>query len=431
MSIASSAARPLQRDLFGIEHVFEAYRDKPDQPLTNAQLYKAISDKAGVSAGVFEERMPVGKSGQLHSLAGRRARWFQQNLRKQGIVESVKGQRGVWRLTEQAKRELHPAKKHVKLLGYSTDLGVAIWGASEDIFKGLDVPLSLILTSPPYAIQNSRAYGNPDERAIVGFICGVLEPVIEALAEDGSLVINTTQDVFLKGSPARSTYLERLVLTICDRFGLSLCERLVWNNPSKAPGPMQWASRTRQQLNVGYEPVLVFCNNPAKWKADNRRVLQPHSDKHLKLMASGGEKRIASYSDGAYKIREGSFGRITEGRIPKNVITFGQRCRYGIQYNKACKELGIPAHGAGMPFTVPEFLIQWLTEPGDTVADVFGGRGMTGLAAEMLGRRWMIGENQLEYIRGGAELFRDRPGFHLNPAIEMGFLMRQLTGGVV
>ena len=427
----SAVAKPYQRDMFGIEHVIEAYSQKPGKPLTNAQLYKAISEIAGVNPAVFEERHPIGKSGQRHSLAARQARWFQQSLRRMNVVEGVKGQRGVWRLTDEAKRELHPAKKGVKLMGYCTDLGVAIWGASEDIFKRLDVPISLAFTSPPYALSKARKYGNPDERAIVSFVCDVLEPVVEALAEDGSLVINTTQDIFLPASPARSTYLERLVLTICDRFDLHLMERVVWSNPSKAPGPIQWASKTRQQLNVGYEPILVFSKNPLRWKADNRRVLQPHTERHQKLMAAGGEKREASYSDGAYKIREGSFGRVTEGRIPKNVITFGQRCRYGIQYNKACKELGLPAHGAGMPFTVPEFMIQWLTEPGDTVVDVFGGRGMTGLAAEIHGRPWMIGENQLEYIRGGAELFRGRPGFQLNPAIEMGFLMRQLAGGTL
>jgi DNA modification methylase len=424
----SAAAKPYQRDMFGIEHVVEAYRGRPDQPLTNAQLYKAISEIAGVSPAVFEERQPIGKSGQRHSLAGRKARWHQQSLRRMGVLEGVKGKRGVWRLTEEAKRELHPAKSGVKLLGYSTDLGVAIWGESQDIFRRLDVPVSLIFSSPPYALRKARNYGNPDEREIVAFICEILAPVIEALAHDGSLVLNVSQDIFMQNSPARSTYLERLVLTICDRFGLHLTERLVWSNPSKAPGPIQWASKTRQQLNVGYEPILVFCRNPLAWKADNRRVLQPHTERHQKLMAAGGEKREASYSDGAYKIREGSFGRVTEGRIPKNVLTLGQRCRYGIQYNKACKELGIPSHGAGMPFTVPEFMIQWLTEPGDMVIDPFGGRGMSGLAAELLGRRWMIGENQLEYIRGGAELFRGRPGFQLNPAIEMGFLMRQLAG---
>lgn len=33
----------------------------------------------------------------------------------------------------------------------------------------------------------------------------------------------------------------------------------------------------------------------------------------------------------------------------------------------------------------------------------------------------MCGEMMLQYIRGGAELFRDRPGFYLNPQIDHAF----------
>ncbi|ORE41788.1 site-specific DNA-methyltransferase [Pseudomonas aeruginosa] len=411
-----------RREHFGTDDLLKAYQIDEDAELSNAELYNRLAEGAGLRAGAFQEKSPVGKSRANHSLIAREARWLQQDLKAMGILTRVDGRRGVWKLTEKGKRNLHASKPGVKLLGYSTSLGVAIWGASEEVFRGVDIPISLCLTSPPYCLagSSSRAYGNPCEKEIVNFICNVLEPVVEALQEDGSIVVNTTNDAFIRNSPARSTYLERLVLTICDRFQLHLMERLVWES-SKPPGPMQWASRTRQQLNVAYEPILVFSKNPLRWKADNRRVLQPHSEQHLKLIARGGENRQASYSDGAYRIRPGSYSNPTAGRIPKNILKYGQRCRYGIQYRKACTELGLPVHGAGMAFKVPEFLIQWLTEPGDHVVDVFGGRGMTALAADMLNRTWMIAENQLEYIRGGAELFRGRPGFELNPDIEAAF----------
>lgn len=68
-----------------------------------------------------------------------------------------------------------------------------------------------------------------------------------------------------------------------------------------------------------------------------------------------------------------------------------------------------------------DFLIRFLTEERDLVVDPFGGRLMTGLAADLLNRYWMCGEMMLQYIRGGAELFRDRPGFYLNPQIEHAF----------
>ncbi|CRN65276.1 Modification methylase PvuII [Pseudomonas aeruginosa] len=405
-----------QLELF--EAVRSAYQKMPDVPLDNEGLYNHVAQAVGISKQELSMRTPVGTSGQLHSLKRREIRWCQQTLKHLKLIERVHGERGVWRLTEGAKRDLHAAKKGVKLLAFSTDLGVAIWGAAADTFKRLEVPITLCFTSPPYALRKSRAYGNPDEHGIVDFICENLEPIIENLAEDGSLVLNVSNDIFEEGLPSRSTYLERLVLAVCDRFDLKLMERFVWHNPSKLPGPIHWVSKTRQHLNVSYEPVLWFAKSPLKVKSDNRRVLQPHSDRHIRLMAQGGEKRAAEYGDGAYKLKPGSFGKWTEGKIPKNVLTLGHSCAVNRDYRQSATELGLPLHGAGMPLSLPEFLIQFLTEPGDLVVDPFGGRIVTGLAAEMLGRAWLCTEIMLEYIRGGAELFRQYPGFWLNPYLK-------------
>ncbi|ASJ88741.1 site-specific DNA-methyltransferase [Pseudomonas aeruginosa] len=412
---------PGQGELFSVEQIANIYRSKPDVPLTNAALYDIISSQLGVSSEAMNSTAPVGASGQRHSLVRRAVRFTQQSLKHMGLIERVSGERGVWRLTQEAKRDLNAAKPGVKLLGFRTDLGLAIWGSSGDIFKRLTVPITLAFTSPPYPIRKGRNYGIFDDREIVDFICSTLEPVVEALAEDGSLVLNLSNDCFNPGMPSRSTYLERLTLEICDRFGLHLMDRIIWENPSKAPGPVRWASMTRQQLNVGYEPVLWFSPNPAKCKSDNRRVLKPHTERHLQLIKQGGEQRTASYSDGAYKLKPGSFGGQTAGTIPKNVLTRGHRCAYGLQHRQIAEELGLPAHGAPMPFSVPEFLIQFLTEEGDLVVDPWAGRNMTSLAAEMLGRAWMSGELMLQHIRTGAELFRSRPGFWLNPQVEQAF----------
>ena len=415
-------AAPVQADLFGIDQIASVYKSLPEAALDNATLYKMVTQKLGLPDDALNDKSPVGTSGEMHNLARRRIRWFQQTLKQQRVLERVKGERGVWRLTEEAKRDLHAAKPGVKLLGFSTDLGVAIWGPSGDIFKRLNVPVTLICSSPPYPLSSSRAYGNPSEREIVDFICNTLEPVIEALAEDGSLVLNVSNDIFLPGMPARSTYVERLVLEICDRFNpMYLMDRLCWLNLSKLPGPIAWASKTRQQLSTAYEPLLWFARNPLKVKSNNNRVLEPHSEKHLKLMQAGGEQRVTNYGDGAYRLKVGSFGAITEGRIPKNVISRGHRCAHGLRHRQASIDLGLPTHGAGQPLSIPEFMIRFLTEEGDLVLDPFAGRNMTSLAAELNNRRWISGELNLEYIRTGAELFRGRPGFQLNPQIEQAF----------
>lgn len=416
----AKATAPGQGDLFGVEQIAQIYKDHPNSALNNEALYRLVASRAGLGVGALDERVPVGASGQMHSIARRKIRWSQQSLKHMGVLCRVNGERGIWRLTEEAKRELNAAKPGVKVLGFRTDLGVAVLGRSADIFKNLEVEVNLVVTSPPYALARPRRYGNPSQSEIVAFIMETLEPIIEKLADDGSLVVNVSQDIFMPGSPARSTYLERLVIALEDA-GLSLMDRICWANLSKAPGPIQWASKTRQQLNVAWEPLLWFAKNPLRVKADNRRVLEPHTERHLKLIAAGGERREASYSDGAYRLKPGSYGAPTVGRIPRNVLMRGHRCAYGIQYNRAAQALGLPVHGAGQPLSIADFLIRFLTEEQDLVVDPFSGRQMVGLAAELLNRAWMCGEMMLQYIRGGAELFRDRPGFYLNPQIEQAF----------
>jgi site-specific DNA-methyltransferase (cytosine-N4-specific) len=46
---------------------------------------------------------------------------------------------------------------------------------------------------------------------------------------------------------------------------------------------------------------------------------------------------------------------------------------------------------------LPTFFIKLLTMPGQIVVDPFGGTGTTGLAAERLGRRWLVTEIDSKY----------------------------------
>lgn len=169
--------------------------------------------------------------------------------------------------------------------------------------------------------------------------------IVERLAPGGNLVLNVGQDVFEKGVPSRSLYIERITLALHDRLGLSLMDRLVWDNPCKPPGPIQWASIHRKQLNVGYEFALWFTNDPSRVISNNQAVLQPHTEQHQKLMARGGVTRSSRHSDGACSLREGkSYSRQTPGRIPTNVLRFPSGDGAQRRYKKAAKSLGMPAH---------------------------------------------------------------------------------------
>ncbi len=405
-----------QLELFA--HVAAVYANAPGGTLDNATLYDAVAQRAGIDLADMDARIPVGVAGALRSPAKRKIRWFQQTLKRLQIIERVGGKRGIWRLTENAGKGLHRAIAGVKLIAFSTDLGVAIWSRSQDVFDGLGEPIALYISSPPYPLRQARAYGNPDEAQYVDFICKEMEPVARHLLPGGSIVLNISNDIFESKSPARSLYVERLVLALHDRLGLSLMDRIPWVNFSKPPGPTYWACVNRVHLTTAYEPILWFTNDPMRVRSDNRRVLEAHTDRHLRLMHDGGAQRSAVYGDGAYTIRPHSYGRVTEGKIPRNVVQRGHSCNDTKAYRQHANDLGLPVHGAMQPTSIPDFFIRFLTEPGDLVVDNFSGTTRVGLAAERLGRRWIVTEWVLEYLRGAAELYRECVGFEMNPALD-------------
>jgi DNA modification methylase len=247
----------------------------------------------------------------------------------------------------------------------------------------------------------------------IDFICEILEPVVKNLVCGGNIALSVSQDIFEPGLPSRSMYLEKLTIALCERFGLHLMDRLVWES-NKPPGPYQWASKQRMQLNVGYEFVLWFTNDPMRCIADNRRVLEPHSAAHQKLIGQGGEKRERVSGDGAYRIREGSYGNDTPGRIPRNVMHVGNVCHSQRQYKQRAKELGLAPHGATMPLALARKLVRFLSDVGQLVVDTCGGSMTTALACELESRAWASTELVFDYIRGGAERFRDMEGFELS-----------------
>jgi site-specific DNA-methyltransferase (cytosine-N4-specific) len=405
-----------QLELFA--HVAAAYSDSPSGRLSNAELYEIVANRANVSSTARHETTPVGKNGKRHNLFQRAVRWHVQTLKEMGVVQLTE-ERGVWELAQQTKRGLHAPIPGARLVAFSTKLGLAVWGDALQTFQAISEPVALCVTSPPFLLRKERAYGRPSTEAeYIDFLTMVFEPIVKNLVPGGSICINLGNDSFVPGLPARSLVNERLLLALHDRLGLQLLDRLIWHNPSKAPGPMVWASKERVQLNTAYEHIYWLSPRPELVRSDNRRVLEPHSERHLKLLKRGGESRQEIYGDGAYRLRPGSFKNVTDGRIPRNVLTRGHRCADTLQYRRDAKMLRLPTHGAKMPLSIPDFLIRFLTQADDLVVDPFGGALTSAFAAERLGRRWLVTEQIFEYLRGGGERFRQFDGFEMDPAVD-------------
>lgn len=371
----------------------------------NAAAYGKLGESHGIPASAWEQRQPIGQAQQAHSPLKRRVRWFQQTLKRLGLLEPIAGERGHWQPTaagqrtiKQRQQDLEPAAPGLVQLGFSTELGIALWADCKDAFSRIDEPVHMVLTSPPYPLAQPRNYGNPKRDEYVDWLCACLEPVVARLAPGGSLFLNVSNDIFETGSPARSLYREKLVLALHERLGLHKMDEWIWHNPSKAPGPVAWASKRRVQVNTAWEPLYWFTNDPQACFADNRRVLQPHTERHARLIAAGGVKSAASFADGANRRRVGSFGAQTAGRIPRNLITERHNCPSQTALRSWAKAEGIPIHGATMPLALAEHVVRFATEQDQLVADPFGGWATTALAAERNGRRWIVTERMRAYL---------------------------------
>ena len=74
---------------------------------------------------------------------------------------------------------------------YSTALGSAFVGDSRELLRELDDgSLNLVMTSPPFALQRKKEYGNKEQHEYVDWLAEFGQLVFEKLADDGSFVID-------------------------------------------------------------------------------------------------------------------------------------------------------------------------------------------------------------------------------------------------
>lgn len=400
----------VQFDLF--EHVAGAYAQPASGRLSNRELYRMAAGRAGVDANALEETQRIGRAEVLRSPLKRQLRWHQQTLRQLGLIARVPGERGIWELTAAGRHRLRKVRDGAAVLAFSTDLGIAIWSSCTATFERIAEPICCVITSPPYPLATPRAYGGPSRDTYIDFITRSLEPLVRNLVPGGNVALNVG-DVYESGSPAKSTYIEELILALRERLGLQLMNKIVWAS-NKPPGPVKWASMSRQQLNEGYEYVLWFCSDPVRCLADNRRVLEPHSANHKRLMEGGGERRNSIAGDGAHRIRRGSYGRETAGRIPRTVWPIANHCASQREYKARAKDLGLAVHGAAMPLALARKLVLFLADVGHLTVDPFAGSFTVPLACELEGRPWIATDDVYDYVRGGATRFEACAGYSLS-----------------
>jgi site-specific DNA-methyltransferase (cytosine-N4-specific) len=253
--------------------------------------------------------------------------------------------------------------------------------------------VQLVFTSPPFPLNRKKRYGNAQGDAYLEWLAAFAPVFRELLTKDGSIVLELG-NAWVPGSPVMSPLALKALLAFLDRGNLKLCQQFVCYNPARLPSPAQWVNVERIRVKDSYTHVwwMAATERP---KADNRRVLKEYSRSMLELLKA--KKYSAGRRPSQHKIGTKSFLKDNNGAIPSNVITLSNTNSTD-EYLRYCRAQGLQPHEARMPIGLPEFFINFLTEPRDLVLDPFAGSNTTGAAAESLKRRWLSIETSSAYI---------------------------------
>ncbi len=285
---------------------------------------------------------------------------------------------------------------------YQTRSGRAIVGDSLELLQRIpEGSVDLVVTSPPFALQRQKDYGNKPQEEYVDWLTQFAREVHRVLKDTGSFVLDLG-GAYEKGRPVRSLYNFRVLLRFCDELGFRLAEEFFWYNPAKLPSPIEWVNKRKIRAKDAVNTVWWFSksDNP---KADVRNVLAPYSARMRKLLKDPEGFYSAKKRPSGHDISMG-FDKDNGGAIPSNLLEI-PNTESNSQYLRYCKTAGISGHSARFPAELPRFFIKFLTQPGDVVLDIFAGSNTAGRAADELDRAWLAFELDHAFLAASAFRF--------------------------
>ncbi|MGO9259702.1 MAG: DNA-methyltransferase [Bryobacteraceae bacterium] len=287
---------------------------------------------------------------------------------------------------------------------YETDHGLQVSGDSREILRLLpDESVDLIVTSPPFALLRQKSYGNEGQASYVEWLSEFGAVAFRVLKNTASFVLDLG-GAYERGKPVRSLYNFRVLLDFCDRLKYNLAEEFFWYNPAKLPSPIEWVNKRKIRAKDAVNTIWWFSKGDYP-KADVTNVLAPYSER-MKTLLKNPEKFYRPKERPSGHAIAAAFGKENGGAIPSNLLQI-PNTDSNSHYLRMCKSLGKDSHPARFPPELPKFFIEFLTEPGDCVVDIFSGSNTTGSVAEQLGRQWLSIELDREYAVLSALRFMD------------------------
>lgn len=287
---------------------------------------------------------------------------------------------------------------------YSTEYGAAYLGDSLDLLKRLRKnSVNLIITSPPFALQRKKRYGNVDSSDYISWFISFAREFKRILKPKGSLVIHIGGS-WAKGKPVKNIYQYELLVKLHNELGFYLAQDFYWFNKAKLPGPAAWVTVKRWRLKDAVDQIWWLTKIP-DLKANNRRVTKEYSDSMKELLSRNNYYKPNVVRPSEHRISDG-FYKKHKGAIHPNFFDFSNTNSQS-KYMKLCRVYKVKPHPARYPSKIPEFFIKLLTNKNGKVLDPFGGSNVTGEVAETLERRWMCFEIRPDYLQGSLLRFFD------------------------
>ncbi len=307
---------------------------------------------------------------------------------------------------------------------YKTEYGKYYVGKCEQMIRRLKLngKVQLILTSPPFPLNNKKQYGNLTGEDYLRWFSGLAELFSSVLTPDGSIVIELG-NAWEKGRPVQSLLNLKSLMSFVsnERAGLRLCQEFICYNPARLPSPAQWVTINRIRAIDSFTHVWWMANSDYP-KADNKKVLRPYSKSMKKLLRT--QKFNAGKRPSEHVISKEAFLKDNSGSISHNVLELANpdaneeqrqpHSMFSISntqsndfFTRTCKERNITPHPARMPLELASFFIEFLTDPGDLVLDPFGGSNTTGFCAERAKRKWISIDASEEYGEQSIIRFED------------------------
>lgn len=288
---------------------------------------------------------------------------------------------------------------------YITQHGKAYVGDSLELLSCLeDSSVDLVITSPPFALQREKEYGNVTQAKYVDWLLQFCEKVFQVIKDTGSFVLDLG-GAYQKGRPVRSLYNYRVLIRLCDELGFRLAEEFFWYNPAKLPSPIEWVNKRKIRVKDAVNTVWWLSKTDYP-KANVKNVLTPYSDRMEKLI----QEKLQYYTPKKRPSGHDISDRFLEdrgGAIPPNLLEIPNTASM-TQYLRCCRLVGQKGNPSRFPKALPRFFIEFLTDPNDLILDIFAGSNTTGAVAEETRRKWIAFEIEQTYLATSAFRFIDR-----------------------